>query len=92
MAALEVAGKEERGANGENREYKEYLLSPRWRKLRRAVMLRAKGQCEICRRYEGVDCAHLTYERVFHEHMEDLLWVCKRCHRELDAPDPSPSP
>ena len=69
----------ERGA-----EYRAYRQSPRWQKLRRAVMLRAGGKCEICLRAEGVDAAHLTYERIFNERLSDLLWVCRACHRELD--------
>ena len=90
MRTLEVVGKGDRGLDGGNPEYRAYLLSPRWKRLRRAVMLRAKGKCEICRRWEGTDCAHLTYERVFHEPLEDLLWVCEPCHQKLDAPDPLP--
>ena len=75
------------GKSPSNPEYEAYLQSARWRKLRRAVRMRAKGKCEICRRWAGVECAHLTYERIFHEPMEDLLWVCKKCHRELDEPE-----
>jgi hypothetical protein len=67
-----------------NTEYLRYLQSPRWRNLALAVRLRAKGKCEICRRRDGVECAHLTYDRIFYEPIEDLLWLCKRCHRELD--------
>ena len=67
-----------------NPEYDAYLQSDRWRKLRLAVKLRAKGRCEICQRAEGRECAHLTYERVFNEPMCDLVWLCRPCHRELD--------
>jgi hypothetical protein len=67
-----------------NSEYARYLQSPRWRTLARAVRIRAKGKCEICWRWDGEECAHLTYERIFNERMTDVLWVCKRCHRELD--------
>ena len=91
MARLEAVGETDgsQRADSGNQEYKDYLLSQRWRKLRRAVMLRAKGKCEICRRWDGTECAHLTYERIFHEHLEDVLWVCKGCHRELDADVPA---
>jgi len=65
-------------------EYLRYLESSRWRNLACAVRMRAKGKCEICRRADGEECAHLTYERIFHEPIDDLLWVCKKCHRELD--------
>ena len=66
------------------REYRCYLQSQRWRTLAYAVRMRAKGKCEICLRANGEECAHLTYERIFHELITDLLWVCKKCHRELD--------
>lgn len=66
------------------REYLRYLQSQRWHTLARAVRMRAKGKCEICLRADGEECAHLTYERIFNELMTDLLWVCKKCHRELD--------
>ena len=65
-------------------EYERYLQSPRWRTLARAVCMRAKGKCEICRREDGQECGHLTYERIFHELMTDLLWLCRGCHRKLD--------
>jgi hypothetical protein len=61
-----------------------YLQSARWRTLSRAVRMRARGKCEISLRANGEETAHLTYERIFNERMTDLLWVCKRCHRELD--------
>ena len=67
-----------------NSEYVRYLESPRWRNLARVVRLRAKGKCEICLRADGEECAHLTYERVFNERPSDLLWLCRKCHRELD--------
>jgi hypothetical protein len=67
-------------------EYQQYRQQdPRWRALRCAVCLRAGGRCEICLRFKGVDCAHLTYERIFNERLTDLLWLCRRCHRALDA-------
>jgi len=65
-------------------EYRAYLQSPRWQKLRRAVMLRANGKCEICLRADGTDCAHLTYDRIFNERLADLIWVCRPCHQDLD--------
>jgi hypothetical protein len=67
-----------------NPEYVRYRQSQRWRTLALAVQMRAKGKCEICRRANGAECAHLTYERIFHEPIDDLLWVCQKCHRELD--------
>lgn len=70
---------------GSNPEYNEYLRSERWKILSRAVQMRARGKCEICKRADGRECAHLTYDRVFNEPMSDLLWLCVRCHRDLDT-------
>jgi hypothetical protein len=70
-----------------NPEYQQYLQSQRWRTLGKAVRMRANGRCEICRRSAVEEVAHLTYERIFHEHIEDLLGVCRKCHRELDQPN-----
>jgi len=68
-----------------NPEYALYRQSERWRKLRIAVFLRAKGKCEICRRADAQELAHLTYDRIFNELLTDVLACCARCHRELDA-------
>jgi hypothetical protein len=67
-----------------NNEYVRYLESTRWRNLARLVRLRAKGKCESCLRADGEECAHLTYERIFNERPTDLVWLCKKCHRDLD--------
>jgi hypothetical protein len=73
-----------RAETARQREYIDYLRSQRWRTLARAVRMRAKERCEICLWAYGEECAHLTYERIFNERITDLLWVCKKCHRELD--------
>ena len=83
-AGRPVNGAGEQKSAETNPEYARYLQSPRWRNLAHAVRMRAKGKCEICLRQNGEECAHLTYERVFNERITDVLWVCKRCHRELD--------
>ena len=47
-------------------------------------MLRAKGQCEISIRARGAHASHLCYDRIFHELPSDAVWLCKKCHDELD--------
>lgn len=66
-------------------EYREYLESDRWKKMRKAAELRAKGKCEICQRRDGRTLAHLGYERIFAERLVDVLWTCWPCHKELDG-------
>jgi len=68
-----------------NPEYTLYLQSERWRKLRIATFLRAKGKCEICRRADAREVAHLTYDRIFNELLTDVIACCKPCHREMDS-------
>jgi 5-methylcytosine-specific restriction endonuclease McrA len=48
-------------------------------------MLRAQGRCEYCD-YQGraLSTAHLTYERLGHESLEDLIVLCPSCHELLD--------
>jgi hypothetical protein len=68
-----------------NPEYTQYRQTERWRKLRIAAFLRAKGKCEICRRADARELAHLTYDRFFNEWLSDVIACCGRCHQELDT-------
>ena len=63
--------------------YRQYLRSAAWRRKRAAVILRAEGKCERCRRWPVVNVHHLSYARVGAEPLEHLLGVCSRCHKEL---------
>jgi 5-methylcytosine-specific restriction endonuclease McrA len=59
--------------------------SPRWQQLRSAAMLRARGRCEYCDYAgRGLATAHLTYERLGNETLEDLIVLCGACHDMLD--------
>jgi hypothetical protein len=82
---LPVNGGSEQKSIGTNYTYAHYLRQDRrWHTLRRAAQIRSQGWCEICGRRAGQELAHLTYVRVFHELLTDVLWTCVRCHRELD--------
>lgn len=64
------------------REYRAYLRSDGW-KLRRQVALdRAGGFCEDCGAPESFEVHHLTYKRKGNERPEDLVAVCRQCHKE----------
>lgn len=64
-------------------DYRVYILSDEWRRLRLLIILRAKGICERCRRWPVVNVHHLTYARLGSELLTDLLGVCIKCHQEL---------
>ena len=59
-------------------DYRAYLDSPEWYDLRQSV-IRRDGHCQSC---GGAieDVHHLTYERLFNEHLEDLVGLCRPCH------------
>jgi 5-methylcytosine-specific restriction endonuclease McrA len=62
------------------RWYDQYLNSPAWRAIRRAVMERAQGLCEGCRRRPATEVHHQTYDNVGNELLWELKAVCSHCH------------
>lgn len=65
--------------------YGAYLASREWGILREQVRERSGGKCERCKRGDHQDTHHLTYERIGHERLEDLLGVCRQCHEFLSG-------
>lgn len=63
--------------------YDNYLGSPQWKSLRRAILARAGNVCERCHIRPATQGHHLTYERLGNETLSDLLAVCRDCHEEL---------
>lgn len=73
--------------------YARYLQSPEWRKRRERALKRSDYKCQDCGAVYGLSVHHLTYARVGDEREEDLIVLCKGCHRkrhpEIDAPTDS---
>jgi hypothetical protein len=67
------------------KRYHAYLQSAGWRWLVRQVKQRCEGICERCHVNDMADTHHLTYARVFHERLDDLLGVCRSCHEYLSG-------
>lgn len=65
-------------------EYKLFLRSTYWKKLRQVVISRDKRWCVICKRSDKLHVHHLTYEHHLseHEHLEDLITLCEDCHNK----------
>lgn len=61
-------------------EYHEYLESDHWKDLRRAVLRRAKNKCQMCGSKYRLDVHHNSYANLGHEHPDDLIVLCRRCH------------
>lgn len=68
-----------------NREYEEYLKSPRWRIKRQIKAKKAHYTCEICGKVirRGFHIHHLTYEHFGNEPLEDLAFLCEDCHTNI---------
>lgn len=71
--------------------YRKYYLSSRhWRTLRKQKISSLRGMCENCGKhltlYGGsltfLDVHHLTYERIWHERLNDLEVLCRACHQK----------
>ncbi len=63
--------------------YAAHLQSEYWDGLRRDVVARANGTCELCQQKPLTQVHHLTYEHLGHETLNDVLGLCARCHRYL---------
>lgn len=74
-----------------SREYREYLESPEWKRLRELAIERADGRCQLCNVTPPTfHVHHRTYERLGHERVEDLTALCPRCHRRYHRPGAAP--
>jgi len=64
-------------------QYQKHLASPKWLETRKRVMLRCQGICEGCRKSPAVHVHHMTYARMGHEMLFDLVGVCLDCHQSI---------
>ncbi|MDU2670579.1 MAG: hypothetical protein E7C49_01080 [Clostridium sp.] len=60
--------------------YHEYLKSKSWIKKRNKALKRAGYKCQVCGYNKNLQVHHNTYERIYHEHKQDLVVLCWKCH------------
>ncbi len=65
----------------EKDKYIEYLASPEWKAKRQEVISRCGGICEECKNAAVEHVHHVTYERLEHELLTDLMGLCFDCHQ-----------
>ena len=63
------------------RQYDQYIDSPAWKALWRAVMERSRGICEGCGCRPATQVHHETYKNFGNEFLWELRAVCDHCHR-----------
>lgn len=62
-------------------EYNEYLLTPEWKRLQQAAFKRDHYLCQMCLTGPAEHAHHLTYKRVKHERLFDIVSLCTACHQ-----------
>jgi len=64
--------------------YRTYLNSKQWKKLRQSARFRAGNQCEMCKEGGAEHVHHIRYPKRFKDdHIDNLVVVCKNCHEKL---------
>ncbi|OGO78623.1 MAG: hypothetical protein A2Y23_10095 [Clostridiales bacterium GWB2_37_7] len=65
--------------------YNEYLKTQHWELAQSAVLKRDKNKCADCgcsKKEKPLEVHHITYIRRGKEKLEDLMTLCKDCHKE----------
>ena len=64
-----------------NMPYKNYLLTPHWKRVQNAAYGRFGRVCFACSRArKEIHVHHISYENRGRENMVDLMILCKDCH------------
>jgi len=73
------------------RDYQRYLKTPAWRSIRARVIFRDGRRCQLCGQGgKGLEAHHLTYARLGHEDLNDLITLCPACHAAVHQHQPRP--
>ena len=66
-------------------EYRRYLQSPYWNRVRGLLMYQRGGKCEICKSPKRLEAHHLRYINLRRElsNLQDLQLLCHDCHVKL---------
>lgn len=66
-------------------KYTKYLESDEWKEKRKLVAKDRNNTCELCGKSVlfGFHIHHLTYERIFNEDLDDLMFLCAECHSKV---------
>ena len=62
--------------------YQVYIDSRPWQRLRVRILKRDRNQCTKCGRKHELDVHHLNYDQLGQEQEEDVVTLCRRCHRD----------
>lgn len=68
---------------GKDWYYNIYLKSEHWKQRRLKALKQANYTCSCCGVNNNLQVHHLTYANVWNEQDEDLLVVCRSCHKRI---------
>ncbi len=63
--------------------YLTYMESDEWKAKRMLVLKRDGNLCQECKVAKAEDVHHITYDNFKNEKLEDLVSVCRDCHKEI---------
>jgi hypothetical protein len=66
-------------------KYREYLISKKWAGIKKAIHYIYEDECYICRSKDKLHVHHKTYDRIYHEDLDDLVLVCEDCHEKIHS-------
>jgi hypothetical protein len=74
--------------------YPAFLHTPYWRTVRRYVVYKAGGRCQLCPATTALQVHHRTYAHRGQEYqyLEDLVVLCETCHATHHHIQPPPPP
>lgn len=62
-------------------DYRSYLKSPHWQRIREAMLWLAGERCQVCKSPGPLEVHHASgYGCLGTERPEDLVVLCRRCH------------
>ena len=62
--------------------YKEYLQTHHWQKIRKIKLAEAEYRCQFCNASKcQLNVHHRTYKNLGHEKLNDLVVLCRTCHK-----------
>lgn len=64
-------------------EYRNYLKSDEWRKKADSRLAFDGWKCQVCGK-RATEVHHLTYVRLGHEELYDIVSLCKACHEKAE--------
>lgn len=63
-----------------NIDYNKYMSSGYWKDIKEQILERDKHKCRLCNSKKNLQVHHRTYDNLYHEDLEELITLCKKCH------------